>query len=52
MCDIAELYIVCIVAVGILESVTLDDIKAFAAQILKDNNRTLVVMRPEAVVAE
>ena len=37
---------------GILESVTLDDIKAFAAQILKDNNRTLVVMRPEAVVAE
>ena len=37
---------------GILESVTLEDIKAFAAQILKDNNRTLVVMRPEAVVAE
>ncbi|MBQ5594274.1 MAG: insulinase family protein [Alistipes sp.] len=36
---------------GILESVTLEDIKAFAAQILKDNNRTLVVMRPE-VVAE
>ena len=37
---------------GILESVTLEDIKAFAAQILKDNNRTLVVMRLEAVVAE
>ena len=37
---------------GILESVTLDDIKAFAAQILEDNNRTLVVMRPETVVAE
>ena len=36
---------------GILESVTLEDIKAFAAQILKDNNRTLVVMRPE-VAAE
>ena len=36
---------------GILQSVTLEDIKAFAAQILKDNNRTLVVMRPE-VVAE
>ena len=36
---------------GILESVTLDDIKAFAAQILKDGNRTLVVMRPE-VAAE
>ena len=36
---------------GILASVTLEDIKAFAAQILKDNNRTLVVMRPE-VVAE
>ena len=36
---------------GILESVTLDDIKAFAAQIIKDGNRTLVVMRPE-VAAE
>ena len=36
---------------GILESVTLDDIKAFAAQILKDGNRSLVVMRPE-VAAE
>ena len=36
---------------GILESVTLDDIKAFAAQILNDGNRTLVVMRPE-VAAE
>ena len=33
---------------GILESVTADDVKAFAQQILKDNNRTLVVMRPEA----
>ena len=32
----------------ILESVTADDVKAFAQQILKDNNRTLVVMRPEA----
>ncbi len=32
---------------GILESVTLDDIKAFAQQILKDGNRTLVVMRPD-----
>ena len=33
---------------GILESVTLEDVKNFAAQLLKDNNRTLVVMRPEA----
>ena len=33
---------------GILESVTADDVKAFAQQILKDNNRTLVIMRPEA----
>ena len=32
----------------ILASITLDDIKAFAAQLLEDNNRTLVVMRPEA----
>ena len=32
---------------GILNSVTLDDIKAFAQQILKDGNRTLVVMRPD-----
>ena len=32
---------------GILESVTLDDIKAFAAKMLEDGNRTLVVMRPE-----
>ena len=37
---------------GILESVTVDDVKAFAAQLLKDGNRTLVVMRPEVVVAE
>jgi len=33
---------------GILESTTLDDVKAFAQQMLKDGNRTLVVMRPEA----
>ena len=35
----------------ILESVTLDDIKAFAAQLLADGNRVLVLMRPE-VAAE
>lgn len=33
---------------GVLESVTSDDVKAFAAQMLEDGNRTLVVMRPEA----
>ena len=33
---------------GVVESVTLDDVKALAAKILEDNNRTLVVMRPEA----
>ena len=33
---------------GVVESVTLDDVKAIAAKILEDNNRTLVVMRPEA----
>ena len=33
---------------GILESTTLDDVKALAQQMLKDGNRTLVVMRPEA----
>ena len=33
---------------GILESVTLDDVKAMAQKILNDNNKTLVVMRPEA----
>jgi zinc protease len=33
---------------NILESVTLEDIQALAQQLLKDNNRTLVVMRPEA----
>ena len=33
---------------GLIESVTLDDIKALAQQILKDGNKTLVVMRPEA----
>lgn len=32
---------------GILESVTEDDIKALAQKILADDNRTLVVMRPE-----
>ena len=32
---------------GVLESVTLDDIKAFAQKMLDDGNRTLVVMRPE-----
>ena len=32
---------------GILESVTLDDVKAFAQKMLDDNNRTLVMMRPE-----
>ena len=31
----------------ILESVTADDVKALARKILEDNNRTLVVMRPE-----
>ena len=31
----------------ILASVTLEDIKAFAQQILNDGNRTLVMMRPE-----
>ena len=34
---------------GVLESVTLDDVKALAAKMLADGNRTLVVMRPEAV---
>ena len=34
---------------GVLESVTLDDVKALAAKMLEDGNRTLVVMRPEAV---
>jgi zinc protease len=37
---------------GILESVTLDDVKALAAKMLEDGNRTLVVMRPEAAVVE
>ena len=32
---------------GILESVTADDVKAFAQKLLDDGNRTLVVMRPE-----
>ena len=36
---------------GILESVTLEDVKAFAQKLLDDNNRTLVMMRPE-VAAE
>lgn len=34
---------------GILESVTADDVKAFAQKLLDDGNRTLVVMRPEIV---
>ena len=33
---------------GILNSVTPDDVKAFAQKLLNDGNRTLVVMRPEA----
>ena len=37
---------------GVLESVTLEDVKAFAAKMLEDGNRTLVVMRPEAADAE
>jgi len=32
---------------GILESITEDDIKALAQKILDDGNRTLVIMRPE-----
>jgi zinc protease len=32
----------------ILNSVTLDDIKALAQKMLDDGNRTLVIMRPEA----
>lgn len=31
---------------GILESVTIDDVKAFAQKLLDDGNRTLIVMRP------
>ena len=34
---------------GILNSVTTDDVKAFAQKLLNDGNRTLVVMRPEIV---
>ncbi|MBO5890712.1 MAG: insulinase family protein, partial [Alistipes sp.] len=34
---------------GILESITADDVKAFARKLLNDGNRTLVVMRPEIV---
>lgn len=34
---------------GIIESVTADDVKAFAQKLLNDGNRTLVVMRPEIV---
>ena len=37
---------------GVLENVTLEDVKAFAAKMLEDGNRTLVVMRPEAADAE
>jgi zinc protease len=36
---------------GILNSITLDDIQSLAAQMLEDGNRTLVMMRPE-VAAE
>lgn len=32
----------------ILQSITLDDVKAFAQKLLNDGNRTLVIMRPEA----
>ena len=32
---------------GILESVTLEDVQAMAKKLLEDGNRTLVVMRPE-----
>ena len=32
---------------GILESVTLEDVQAMAKKMLEDGNRTLVVMRPE-----
>ena len=32
---------------GILESVTADDVKAFAQKLIDDGNRTLVVMRPD-----
>ncbi len=35
---------------GILESVSANDVKALAQKIVADNNRTLVVMRPEAEV--
>ena len=34
---------------GILNSVTPDDVKSFAQKLLDDGNRTLVVMRPEIV---
>ncbi len=33
---------------GILESITLEDVQAMAQKILNDNNRTLVIMRPQA----
>ena len=33
---------------GILESVTADDVQALAKKILEENNRVLVMMRPEA----
>jgi predicted Zn-dependent peptidase len=36
---------------GILNSITLEDIQSLAAQMLEDGNRTLVMMRPE-VAAE
>ena len=33
---------------GILESITLEDVQAMAQKILNDNNRTLVIMRPQS----
>lgn len=33
---------------GIVEGVTADDIRAMAAKILEDGNRTLIIMRPKA----
>ena len=33
---------------GLVDSITLDDIKAMAQKILNDGNLTKVIMRPEA----
>ena len=33
---------------GLVETVTAEDVKALAKKILDDNNKTLVIMRPEA----